>query len=254
MYPAERQAKIIALARDSGGTLGLAEARSALGVTAETVRRDFNELEQKGHVTRRRGGISLLTTAPLELALAQRRMQDTPQKLRIARAVTEMLPRQGTLFLDSGSVALFVASMIPLDSELVVITNNLPAALLLLEHPAVSVLTLPGRVRSITQAVVDAEVGGIIGDLAVDLAVLGSNGLTIENGLSTTTPEEADVKRAIIRASRRRIVAVTARTVGFDAMCAVAPLSEVHTVVTERKIGERALREISDAGPEVVAT
>lgn len=252
MYPAERQAAILSLARERGGSLELSEARETLGVTAETIRRDFAALVQRNHVTRYRGGVRLLTTAPIELALAQRRMQDTPQKLKIARRVVSLLPEHGSVYLDSGSLALFVASMVPLDRELVIITNNLPASSLLLQHPSLTLLTLPGQVRAVTQGVIDPELREIFASLSIDVAVLGCNGLTPQTGASTTTLEEAAVKQAAVRASRRRILAVTPRAVGYDAMCTFASLREIHTVVTEQSIGERMARAIFNEGPEVI--
>lgn len=254
MYPAERQAAILTLARELGGSLDLATARAELGVTAETVRRDFADLVRRGHVTRRRGGVQLLTTAPIELAIAQRRMQDTPQKLKIARRVVELLPERGSVFLDSGSVALFVASMVPLDRELTIITNNLPASLLLLQHPSLTLLSLPGQVKSVTQGVVDPELTDLFADLSIDVAVLGCNGLTPTTGASTTSPEEAIVKQAAIKSARKRVLAVTPRAIGVDAMCRFAPLRDIHTVVTEHGVGEQMVRRLAAEGPEVLAT
>lgn len=252
MYPAERQSTILTLARERGGALALSDAKAELGVTAETVRRDFADLVRRGHVTRHRGGVQLLTTAPIELALAQRRMQDTPQKIKIAKKVVSLLPERGSVFLDSGSVALFVASMVPLDLDLTVITNNLPASLLLLQHPTLTLLSLPGQVKNVTQGIVDPELTGVFADLSVDIAVLGCNGLTPDAGASTTSPEEATVKKDAIRSARKRVLAVTPRVIGVDAMCRFASLRDIHTIVTEQEVGEQMTRRLAAEGPEVL--
>ncbi|MGO1538456.1 MAG: DeoR/GlpR family DNA-binding transcription regulator [Leucobacter sp.] len=252
MYPAERQAAMLAIARNRGGTLDLGTAKSEFGVTSETVRRDFADLVESGHVTRHRGGIRLLTTAPLELALAQRRMQDTPQKLKIAKRVVSLLPERGSVFLDSGSVALFVASVVPLDRELTVITNNLPASLLLLQHPSLTLLSLPGQVKALTQGIIDPEISDVLSELTIDVAVLGCNGVTPSTGATTTSPEEALVKQAAMRAARTRVLAVTPRAVGADAMCRFASLRDIDTIVTERDAGERAIKQLAAEGPDVI--
>ena len=80
-----------------------------------------------------------------------------PDKLTIARRVVEELPEDGVIVLDSGSLTFFCAQAMPTDRSLVVVTNNLPAAQYLADFENLRVFTLPGMIRGLTSAAVDAS-------------------------------------------------------------------------------------------------
>ena len=134
-----------------------------LEVTTETVRRDLDTLERRGLLRRIRGGAQLLDAVPFEVALAARHAEQIDDKRRIAARLIEELPDDGVLVLDSGSLTLFTAQAVPRQAVLTVCTNNLPAARHLADYPNVRVITLPGMVRGLTSAAVDAWTGATIG-------------------------------------------------------------------------------------------
>ena len=70
-------------------------------------------------------------------------------------------------------------------------------------RPNLNVLILGGRVRGKTLATVDDWALRPLADLYVDVAFMGTNGCSVERGLTTPDPAEAAVKRAMIGAARR---------------------------------------------------
>ena len=58
--------------------------------------------------------------------------------------------------------------------------------------------------------------------LTVDLAIIGVNGMTPTHGLTTTNPEEAATKRAMLLSARRRIVPVISGRIGRNSFCSFA--------------------------------
>lgn len=251
MYPAERQAEIIRMAHSQGGILSVTELSDALGVTAETVRRDLSVLERQGLIVREHGGASLVRNTPFELSLTMRQLDEADEKRRIAARVVAELPADGVVLLDSGSMALVIASLIP-DKELIVVTNNLPAIPVLLEKRNLTVLALPGRVRNLTQGAVDELTRRRLETLNVDVAILGGNGLTPAHGLTTTIPDEADVKRAMLLAARRRVLAITASKIGRTSFCRFARVDELDVIVTDDRIDAGDIEAFATAGPELV--
>ena len=251
MYPAERQAAIIAFAQGGTGEISVAAASVALGVTAETIRRDLVVLERQGVIRRQHGGARLVQSTPFEIALAQRRLENAPQKHRIAQRVLQELPDDGVVLLDSGALTLVIASVFPEDRRLIVVTNNLPAVRLLARKPLLTVLALPGRVRSVSQGAVDEWTRARISQLNVDVAFVGGNGLTAEAGLTTTIPDEAEVKRAMMLSGRRRVLALTSSKIGQNSFCHVADANEFDLIITDDGIDPRQARKLSAAGPEL---
>lgn len=251
-YPPERQREIIALLVAAKGRLGVAEISHALGVTTETVRRDLDVLERRGTLRRVHGGAELVNSTPFEQALAARHAEQSTEKNVIARRLVAEVPDDGVVVLDSGSLTYVFASLMPAERQLTVVTNNLPAARLLADRENLRVITLPGMIRGLTAAAVDAATADRLADLTADLAIVGVNGITPGQGLTTTNPEEAGTKRAMLLAARRRVVPAISGRVGRNSFCSFARVNEIDLVVTDSGAEVDVLSELAALGPEVV--
>ncbi len=252
-YPPERQRAITELlVRLDGQRASVADISDRLGVTTETVRRDLDVLERRGLLRRLRGGAELMASTPFEQALAARHAAQYADKQVIARRVVLELPEDGVVLLDSGSLTFVCAQAMPTDRPLVVVTNNLPAAQHLAGYENLRIMTLPGTIRGLTSAAVDAWTSRRLQTLSVDLAVIGVNGLTGTHGLTTTHPEEAAAKRAMMLAARRRLVPVISSKLGRNSFCSFAAVSEVDLIITDASADAETVKELAAAGPEVV--
>src|SRR5947209_17474034 len=99
------------------------------------------------------------------------------EKERIARAALAELPDEGAILLDAGTTTARLAELLPTDRELTVVTNGLPIAMALVARPNVKVLTIGGRVRGRTLAMVDEWALRILAEAYLDVAFLGTNGI-----------------------------------------------------------------------------
>ncbi|SDT14221.1 DeoR/GlpR family DNA-binding transcription regulator [Microlunatus soli] len=252
MYPPQRQRAITdILLEQRSRSAGVTMIAERLQVATETVRRDLEVLVRRGLVRRVRGGAELVESVPFEQALAARHADQRAEKQLIAAAVIEELPPDGVVVIDSGSLTYVVASRVPADRPLTIVTNNLPAAALLINRPALTVITLPGMIRGLTQASVDGWTTRRLERLSADLAIVGVNGLSPGLGLTTTNPEEAAVKRAMLLCARRRLVPVVSAKLGRNSFCSFAAVQEVDTVVTDDGADAELLAELRANGPEV---
>ena len=204
-YAAERQEEIVALAR-SAGRVDVAEVSEMLGVTPETVRRDLTTLEQRGLVRRVHGGALPVVQTDREPSILQRLAVGESQKAEIAARALVELPPQGTILLDSGTTTLALARLLPADLGLAVVTNSVAIAAVLSDHPAVQLHLLGGRIRARTGAGVGPWVLRALQDTCIDVAFLGTNGFSLGHGMTTPDLAEAEAKRAMVVASRRRVV------------------------------------------------
>jgi DeoR family fructose operon transcriptional repressor len=251
MYAAERQQRILTEARRAG-RVEVAALADSLGVAAETVRRDLTALERHGSLRRVHGGAIPVERLELEPSLATRSTRRAEVKRRIAARVLDELPTGGTVLLDSGSTTQAVVELLPPDTDLTVLTNSVPAAAALATHPGITLYLLGGRVRGTTAAAVGEWATDALAGVTVDLAVLGTNGLSVARGLTTPDQAESLVKRAMVQASRRVVVATDSSKAGDDHLHRFATLDEVDVVVTDGGLPDDVAAEIRAAGPEVV--
>jgi DeoR family fructose operon transcriptional repressor len=251
MYAEERQLWIVERAR-AGGRVEVAALAAELGVTTETVRRDLTTLERHALLRRVHGGAIPIERLGFEPALAARNSVLTAEKERIARLALAELPDEGTILLDAGTTTARLADALPTDRELVVLTNSLPIAMSLSVRPSITVLMLGGRVRGRTQAAVDAWALQALADSYVDVAFIGTNGISPERGLTTPDTTESAVKRAMIQSARRTVVLADHTKIGQDHLSRFAALDEIDTLITDSGLDGQVADELRALGPRVL--
>lgn len=253
MYAEERQQAMAQLVA-ARGRLSVNLLAEEYDVTTETVRRDLSALERMGLVRRVHGGaVPASSLTVIESALADRDSANTGQKERIARAALALLPPAGsTVLIDAGSTTNRFASLLPRDHRLTVITHAVPIAARLAGNPQIELHLLPGRVRSTTQAAVGAETVAALSELRADAVFLGTNGVSVDHGLSTPDRDEAATKRAMVASARQVVVLADASKVGAESPVRFARLEDVDVLVTDDAVDDEERQALVDAGLEVV--
>ncbi|MEU8122633.1 DeoR/GlpR family DNA-binding transcription regulator [Spirillospora sp. NPDC049024] len=251
MYAEERQGEILRRAR-AEGRVDVVRLAEDLSVTSETIRRDLRVLERAGAIRRVHGGAIPVERLGFEPALAARDAVMREEKERIAKAALAELPDEGSLIIDAGSTTERLAAVLPADRELTVVVNSPPLAARLADRPNLTVVMLGGRVRPRTLATVDDWNLRLLSELHVDVAFMGTNGLSLECGFTTPDPAEASVKRAMVAAARRAVALADHTKVGNDYLARFARLSEIDTLITDAGLDRGLTEDFEQAGLRVV--
>jgi DeoR family fructose operon transcriptional repressor len=253
VYAEERQQTIAGLVADRGRVAVTALAEE-FGVTTETVRRDLAALERAGMLRRVHGGaVPTGALTYVETALGERHGTRSEQKRKIAATALDLLPGAGgSLLLDGGSSTAALAELLPSDRRLLVATHSVPIAARLGTMPGLSLYVIGGRVRGITQCAVGEQAVNTLADLRVDVAFLGTNGISPDHGFSTPDEAEASVKRAMTRAGQRVVVLADSSKLGREHLIRFATPADVDVLVTDSDADPAAIARLEDAGVEVV--
>ncbi len=256
MYATERQEAIeLQLAAD--GRVSVVELAGRFDVTTETVRRDLAQLEASGILRRVHGGaVPADRASTSEQPLTERLQRHSAAKSAIGNRALDALADgfRGSVFLDAGTTTAAVAAALASrlgGGEVEVVTHALTLANSLSSVPNAALTLIGGRVRGLTAAAVGADTVRVIEGLRPDVAFLGTNGISAEFGLSTPDPEEAAVKRAIVRSARRVVVVADAEKHDRELLVGFAPLSSIDVLVTDAQPGPELATALADAGVEV---
>jgi DeoR family fructose operon transcriptional repressor len=251
MYAPERHEQILETARAIGRVEVAGLARD-LAVTPETVRRDLTALERRGMLRRVHGGAIPVERLGNEPGVADRETHSAVEKERIARAALDELPDGGSIILDAGTTTVRLAQLLPTDRELTVVTHSIPVATILTTRSNIHLHLLGGVVRPRTLAAVGEWTKSQIEDVFADVAFMGTNGISVERGLTTPDIAEATIKRALIEAARRVVVLADHTKFGREDFARFAPLSAIDTIITDVGIDAEFAGDIENAGPTVV--
>lgn len=253
MYAEERQQAIAAqvLAR---GRASVAELAHEYNVTTETVRRDLAALHRAGLIRRVHGGaVPVRAVHIAEPGYDERAITRADHKGRIAHAAIEYLPLAGgSALFDAGTTTARLAGLLPGGTELTVVTNSVPIAARLAGLSAVTLQLLGGRVRGLTQAAVGEPALRALDSIRVDVAFIGTNGISLRHGLSTPDADEAAIKRAMVRCANYVVVLADSSKFGEEEFNSFAPLESIDVLVTDHEITAAQHRELAGKGMEIV--
>jgi DeoR family fructose operon transcriptional repressor len=251
MYAEERQQAILEQARKEG-RVDVAELADTLDVTAETVRRDLTALERHGLVRRVHGGAIPVERLGFEPDVTTRSERLVAEKDRIAKAALDQVPAEGAIILDAGTTTARLAELLPTDRELTVVTNSLQIGVTISSRRNITAYIVGGRVRGRTGANTGEWALQALAGLFVDVAFLGTNGLSVERGLTTPDQAEAAVKRAFVLSARRCVVLADHSKVGQAHFAQFADLTDVDQLITDTGLDEETAADIEATGPTVV--
>ncbi len=245
-----RQRQIVEFARTRGRVEVLALAEE-LNVASETIRRDLKVLAGRRMLKRVHGGAIPLETAAFESTVEYRSQVDLAQKHRIAAAAADLLHGAETVYLDEGFTPRLIAEQLA-DQELTVVTSSLLAAEALAHSETVTVLLLGGRMRGRTLATVDNWAVERLRSLVIDVAYLGTNGITPEHGLTTPDPAVAAVKQTAVSVAMRRILVAADSKFGETSFCRFADVSDFEAIVTGTELPAAEAARYEALGPSVM--
>lgn len=251
MYAPERYRSIIERVRGKGRA-SVNDLAVDLDVTPETIRRDLSELERQGLLRRVHGGAVPAGSVGFEPSVDSRSKVLIEEKNRIAKAALNEVPEAGAIILDSGTTTSRLIQLIPDDRELTVITDSVAHALTLSNRINVTVMLIGGRVRSRTLATVDQWALDALSSVYADVALLGTNGISIERGLTTPDQPEAAVKRAMLNSAKRKVILADHSKFGDDHFACFGDLADVDVVITDTGVDQNQVKQIEALDVKVV--
>src|SRR5580693_1457491 len=227
----ERVSRLVeALRRD--GRVDVAAAAAEFGTAEMTIRRDLDQLVERGAARRVRGGAVNLLMRGEELPFAMREIEAVDAKRRIAAAVAELIADGEAVGLDSGTTVAQTARALT-GRRVTVLPLSLHAAMGLAASPKVRLVMPGGEVRPGELATVGPLALASISALRFDTVVLGCCGLSPDGDVMAHDLGEAAVKQALLAATARSVLAVDGSKFGRAAMAVVCSLSAVDVVVTD---------------------
>src|SRR4051794_35522216 len=158
-----------------------------------TVRRDLDELQRRGLVTRIRGGATAVDTP--ENGFAARVGWQAGLKDRIGRAAAQLVQPGSTVLLDAGTTTVHVARALVDRAPLTVAALSLPVAEALADQPGIRLLVVGGEVRPGERSLSGPVTAAVLATLSFDVFVMSIGGIT-PAGWAGFTPEGAPRKQA----------------------------------------------------------
>ncbi len=255
-----RQHQIIGLARVTG-TVVVEDLASRFEVTPQTIRKDLNELCDARLLSRTHGG-AMLTSGVENVAYESRRQLAAQEKLVIGKHAASLIPNNCSLFINIGTTTEEVARALVHHEGLLVITNNIHVATILMPCPKIDVIIAGGAVRRSDGGIVGEAAVDFISQFKVDHAVIGASAIDDDGAMLDFDFREVRVAQAILSNARKVMLVADAMKFTRSAPVRIGHLSQVDVFVTDVLPSEKIVElckhsgvalEVADAHQNMIA-
>jgi DeoR family fructose operon transcriptional repressor len=205
-----------------------------------TARRDIAKLAQQGYLLRIHGGA--IKNDPLSnmFSFARRIDRYKEKKITIGQRAAQFVRDNDTIYLDSGTTLIRMCQFLKNKKGLKIITNSLPAASELTNHSDMEVILIGGKIIPERRSIYGPVAVRQASDYHVQKAFIGTDGISLKNGLSAYDNNECNVSRTITNSTDQVFLLCDSSKIEKDSFYIFAPLSGVNTIITDRDIDERS--------------
>ena len=228
------------------------DLHAELGVSLATIRRDLDELEADGVLRRVHGGAVSVDQRPVEArfdakAAVARPGEGAHRRPRRWRSSSRARRSTSTPAPPSWSWPTCCAGR----DDLTVVTNSLPA-INALAGRGPHLVILGGDLRPLSQAIVGPLSRLLLEHLYVDRAFLGTFGLSLDAGLTTSDPQEAYTKELVLGRARQVVLLADAAKLGTRSFAHAGRLDQVDLLITDAPLDPTATTALDAAGVQVL--
>lgn len=220
-----------------------------LEASEATIRRDLTLLETEGKLERTHGGALVNETRlNTEDLISQKETLLRDEKAYIAHKAFETLVDGDSIILDGGTTTYELAKLIGKSNlKLTVISNSTIVFKELNMNPNLDLIIVGGKVRTNTLAAVGPIAQESFKRFNVEKVFLGTNGVSIDAGLTTTDLDEAMIKSSMIQCAKTRILLADHSKFNKVYLNTFASLSMIDMIITDSQTDQVILKAIIDS-------
>jgi DeoR family glycerol-3-phosphate regulon repressor len=216
---------------EAEGSSSVGDIARALGVSAETIRRDLRPLADAGSVVRMHGAVGLVGMFG-EAPFARRMRENAAAKTAIARHLAATIRDGDTLMLDTGTTTSFLARALVGHRRLTVVTNSSDIARTLATRNGNRVFMAGGELRPDSGAAFGASAIEFVARFQVRHAIISAGAIDAD-GVMDFDLHEAEFARTVLACGERRIVVSDASKFGGRGFVRVCGFASLDLVVTD---------------------
>ncbi|HUX70212.1 MAG TPA: DeoR/GlpR family DNA-binding transcription regulator [Cellulomonadaceae bacterium] len=250
MRRADRMAAILERAA-STGSVDVAQLAASLGVSGATIRRDLQSLSASHLLLRTHGG-AVVGDVGQELSVGIKATRNQAEKRRIGRAAASLVEDGAVVGLTGGSTATELARALADRRGITVVTNAINIAAELATRPQITLVVIGGVARP-SYEMVGPAAEMMLDNYHLDIAFIGVDGLSAQEGCTTYHEMEAQTDRNFLERSRRSVVIADSSKLGKVTFARIVALSQIDDIVTDTGADPERLRELGESGVRIHA-
>ena len=219
-----------------------------LGVSQVTVRKDLDELENKGIVIREHGFAVLKSLDDINGRIAYH----YETKKKIALKASELIKDGDTLMIESGSCCVLLAdTLTATKKDLTIITNSTFIANYIRGKSNFQVILLGGIYQQDAQVLVGPMIRQCAENFCVDLLFIGTDGYSLKTGFTNRDQMRAQAVKDMARQAEKVIVLTESEKFNKHGIVPLNINHQIALVITDQQIENTIISELKEQGIQV---
>ena len=233
----ERRSKILNMLHTEG-RVHVSDLVETFGVSEVSIRKDLAVLEERKLLVRVKGGAIVLHQSGDydDLSISHKQQLHAREKQLIGQYAASLVHDGERIIIDSGTTTMEVAKNLEALNNLTIITNALDIAITLNSFGKFTVIVLGGAMRSVSHSTVGMISEYALKNIFCDKLFLGVDSISITDGLSTPSLEEASLNQAMIASAKEVIAVFDSSKFGRRTFAHIASLNKINTIITDSNI------------------
>lgn len=232
------------------GSASVDELVELTGVSAMTVYRDIEALEDAGVLLRHRGQVTAVATGLNEIAASIRVSQNAELKQQVAQFVASGIRPGSSIMVDDSTTALWVLRLLEV-VPITVVTNSMLVARELERRSGVRLFVTGGEYQAWAEAMLGQTTTDVIAGIRADYCLISASGIS---DLQCFHPYEdcVQVKRAMMTSAAETILLLDHTKLDRRALHTFASMTDFDRVIVDDAAPDVMIADLRDRGVNIV--
>lgn len=236
-----RQKEVWKIAK-SEGFVQVDRLAERLNVSAQTIRRDLNQLT-RAHLLQRIHGGAITCDSVVNLGYGARKLLAAEGKLRIAEKTAELIPNDCSLFINIGTTTEQVAAELTRRHEgLLVVTNNLNVLNMVVQSEQIEAFIAGGQIRRHDGGIIGNATADFVRQFRVDFAIIGASSIEEDGTVTDFDWREVRVAQTMIRNARTVILVADSSKFRRKAPIFLCELKQIDHFITDTQAPQQFMQ------------
>ena len=237
-FSAEERRSLLLNQLKNEGKILISDLMKQFDVSEVSIRKDLAVLEERKLLLRVKGGaVNMHQSVDYDdMSISQKQRLHSREKQLIGKFAASLIRDGERIIIDSGTTTMEIAKNLENLNGLTIITNALDIAITLNNYNRFTVIVLGGTMRSVSHSTVGMVSEYALKNIFCDKLFLGVDSISIKDGLSTPSLEEASLNQAMIGAAKEVIAVFDSSKFGRRTFAHIASLDKITTIITDSHI------------------
>ncbi len=208
------------------------ELSKRFSVTEETIRKDLQQLENEGFLSRTYGGAFIQDGALNDIDLTLRETAYVESKEAIADKCAELIHHGDSVFLDASTTATFLAKRIR-NMRLTIVTNSLMAIDQLKDSETVHLVGIGGIYSAKSKAFNGRAAVQGLKEYFFDMTFMSCRSLSMEHGITDSNEDIALIRQTLLKNSASVYVIADKSKFDKTSFVHICDYENIHGIISD---------------------